>query len=111
MNSNNLGQQKVQTVTLTNGETISGTIGKTTATRIEGNDKIKLKSVLPGTLFFSFFWMLGSWCFSLYLSNLNAYNKVYGTIEIDYDELDEGVLLKSDGFPSLFYMHRWNEIT
>ncbi len=47
---------------------------------IEGNDKIKFRSVLPGTLFFSFFWMLGSWCFSLYLSNLNTYNKVYGTI-------------------------------
>ena len=47
---------------------------------IEGNDKIIFRSVLPGTLFFSFFWMLGSWCFSLYLSNLNAYNKVYGTI-------------------------------
>ncbi len=47
---------------------------------IEGNDRIKFKSVLPGTLFFCFFWMLGSWCFSLYLSNLNAYNKVYGTI-------------------------------
>ncbi len=47
---------------------------------IEGNDKIKLKSVMPGTLFFSFLWMLGSWCFSLYLSNLNTYNKVYGTI-------------------------------
>lgn len=25
---------------------------------------------------------------------------VYGDIEIDYDELDEGVLLKSDGFPT-----------
>lgn len=25
---------------------------------------------------------------------------VYGNIEIDYDELDEGVLLKSDGFPT-----------
>ncbi len=47
---------------------------------IDGHDKIKLKSVLPGTLFFSFFWMLGSWCFSLYLSNLNTYNKVYGAI-------------------------------
>lgn len=47
---------------------------------IEGNEKLKFKSVLPGTLFFSFFWMLGSWCFSLYLSNLNTYNKVYGTI-------------------------------
>ncbi len=27
-------------------------------------------------------------------------DKVYGTIEIDYDELDEGVLLKTDGFPT-----------
>ena len=25
---------------------------------------------------------------------------VYGDIEIDYDDLDEGVLLKSDGFPT-----------
>lgn len=47
---------------------------------IEANEKIKFKSVLWGTLFFSFFWMLGSWCFSIYLSNLNAYNKIYGTI-------------------------------
>ena len=47
---------------------------------IEGNDKIKFRSVLPGTLFFCLFWMLGSWCFSLYLSNLNTYNKVFGTI-------------------------------
>ncbi len=47
---------------------------------IEGNEKIKFKSVLPGTFFFCLFWMLGSWCFSIYLSNLNAYNKVYGTI-------------------------------
>lgn len=27
-------------------------------------------------------------------------DKVYGIIEIDYDELDEGVLLKTDGFPT-----------
>ncbi len=47
---------------------------------IEGNDKIKFRSVMPGTMFFSLFWMLGSWCFSIYLSNLNAYNKVYGAI-------------------------------
>ena len=47
---------------------------------IEGNDRIKFRSVLPGTLFFCLFWMLGSWCFSLYLSNLNTYNKVFGTI-------------------------------
>lgn len=47
---------------------------------IEGNEKMKMRSVLPGTFFFSFFWMIGSWCFSLYLSNLNTYNRVYGTI-------------------------------
>ena len=47
---------------------------------IEGNDKIKFRSVLPGTLFFCLFCMLGSWSFSLYLSNLNTYNKVFGTI-------------------------------
>ena len=43
-------------------------------------DKIRGISVIPGTLFFSIFWIIGSWSFSLYLSNLNAYNKVYGTI-------------------------------
>lgn len=47
---------------------------------LEGNDKAKLKSVFPGTCFFSLFWMIGSWGFSVYLSNLNAYNKVYGAI-------------------------------
>ncbi len=47
---------------------------------IEGNEKLKFKSILPGTFFFCLFWMLGSWSFSFYLSNLNAYNKVYGTI-------------------------------
>ena len=47
---------------------------------IEGNEKMKIRSVLPGTFFFSFFWMIGSWCFSIYLSNLNTYNRVYGTI-------------------------------
>lgn len=47
---------------------------------VVGHEKTKRKSVLPGTLFFCFFWLLGSWTFSLYLSNLNTYNKVYGTI-------------------------------
>lgn len=28
------------------------------------------------------------------------HDEVYGDIEIDYDDLDEGVLLKSDGFPT-----------
>lgn len=47
---------------------------------LDGDEKMKFKSVLPGTFFFSFAWMLGSWCFSLYLSHLNTYNRVYGTI-------------------------------
>lgn len=47
---------------------------------IDGNEKIKMKSVLPGTCFFCLFWMIGSWGFSIYLSNINAYNKVYGAI-------------------------------
>ncbi len=38
------------------------------------------KSVLPGTLFFCVFWLLGSWGFSLYVNELGTYNKVYGTI-------------------------------
>lgn len=47
---------------------------------IKKQDTKRVASVIPGTLFFSIFWMIGSWGFSLYLSNLNAYNKVYGTI-------------------------------
>ena len=43
----------------------------------QGSDKIKSKSSLPGTLFFCFCWMFGSWCFSLYI---NTYNRVYGSI-------------------------------
>lgn len=37
LNSNNLGQKVVQTVNLANGQTITGTIGKTNATRISYN--------------------------------------------------------------------------
>ena len=46
----------------------------------QGSDKIKSKSSLPGTLFFCFCWMFGSWCFSLYINNLHTYNCVYGSI-------------------------------
>lgn len=44
LTSNNLGQQVVQTVNLANGQTITGTIGKTNATRItyNGNQYIGL---------------------------------------------------------------------
>ena len=45
-----------------------------------GSDKLKSKSSLPGTLFFSFCWMFGSWCFSIYINNLHTYNRVHGTI-------------------------------
>ncbi len=40
----------------------------------------KKRSVIPGTLFFCFFWLIGSWGFSLYVGNLNTYNRVYGTL-------------------------------
>ena len=44
LTSNNLGQQAVQSVRLSNGETITGVIGKTNATRItyNGNSYIGL---------------------------------------------------------------------
>lgn len=47
---------------------------------IKGPIKIRYKAAFVGTTFFSFFWLLGSWSFSLYLSNLNTYNRVFGTI-------------------------------
>ncbi len=46
----------------------------------EGSDRIKSKAALPGSLFFSFCWMFGSWCFSIYINNLHTYNRVYGSI-------------------------------
>lgn len=47
---------------------------------LKGGEKLKTKSALPGTLFFCFFWLVGSWGFSIYVNNLHTYNKVYGTI-------------------------------
>ncbi len=47
---------------------------------ITKHNVFRRKSILAGTLFFSVFWLLGSWLFSVYLDNLNTYNKVYGTI-------------------------------
>ena len=47
---------------------------------LKGNEKLKRKSTLPGTLFFCVFWLAGSWGFSVYVNNLHTYNKVYGTI-------------------------------
>ena len=46
----------------------------------EGSEKLKSKAALPGTLFFCFCWLFGSWCFSVYINNLHTYNRVYGSI-------------------------------
>ncbi len=47
---------------------------------LRGNESFKRKSALPGTVFFTTFWLLGSWGFSVYVNNLSTYNLVYGTI-------------------------------
>ncbi len=47
---------------------------------LKGNDKFKRRSALPGTAFFTTFWLVGSWAFSLYVNNLSTYNIVFGTI-------------------------------
>ncbi len=47
---------------------------------LKGPEKLKRASALPGTLFFCMFWLAGSWGFSIYVNNLQTYNRVYGTI-------------------------------
>ncbi len=47
---------------------------------LRGNEAFKRKSALPGTVFFTTLWLLGSWGFSVYVNNLSTYNLVYGTI-------------------------------
>ena len=47
---------------------------------LRGNEAFKRRSALPGTMFFTTFWLLGSWGFSVYVNNLSTYNYVYGTI-------------------------------
>lgn len=47
---------------------------------LKGNEKFKRTSALPGTAFFTTFWLVGSWAFSLYVNNLSTYNIVFGTI-------------------------------
>lgn len=42
--------------------------------------KVKIKDIIPGSVFFTFFWLLGSWLFSIYINNFGSYNKVYGSI-------------------------------
>ena len=45
-----------------------------------GQEKVRRKSAVPGTIFFTLSWLLGSWGFSVYINNLHTYNFVYGTI-------------------------------
>jgi membrane protein len=47
---------------------------------LKGNESFKRKSAIPGTWFFTTFWLVGSWGFSIYVNNLKTYNMVYGTI-------------------------------
>lgn len=42
--------------------------------------KVKIKDIIPGSIFFTVFWLLGSWLFSIYINNFGSYNKVYGSI-------------------------------
>lgn len=43
-------------------------------------EPLRRKSAVPGAIFFTISWLLGSWAFSIYINNLHTYNFVYGTI-------------------------------
>lgn len=47
---------------------------------LKGEESLKRKSALPGTIFFCTLWLIGSWGFSIYVNNFHTYNRVYGTI-------------------------------
>lgn len=47
---------------------------------IKADNKIRILSSIPGTLFFCIFWSLASWSFSLYTDNYSRYNQVYGAL-------------------------------
>lgn len=47
---------------------------------IAPNVKTKLRSVLPGALFTSFVWIIGSFLFGWYISNFGNYSKTYGSL-------------------------------
>lgn len=44
------------------------------------NVKIKLKSVIPGALFATIVWILGTLAFGFYVSNFGNYSKTYGSV-------------------------------
>jgi membrane protein len=47
---------------------------------INVENRPKLISTIPGSLFFTFFWLFASWVFSLYVDNYARFNEVYGAI-------------------------------
>lgn len=47
---------------------------------LKENKTKRLFSAIPGTLFFSVFWLVISWAFSLYVDNFSRFNAVYGTL-------------------------------
>lgn len=47
---------------------------------VASNVKTKFRSVLPGAIFTSVIWLLGSFAFGWYISNFGNYSKTYGSI-------------------------------
>ena len=47
---------------------------------LKGKESFKRKSALPGTVFFTTLWLVGSWGFSVYVNNFSTYNMLYGAI-------------------------------
>ncbi len=47
---------------------------------LKGDERLRRRSALPGAIFFTISWLIGSWGFSIYINNLHTYNFVYGTI-------------------------------
>ncbi len=47
---------------------------------LQCQEKLRRRSAVPGAIFFTISWLIGSWGFSLYINNLHTYNFVYGTI-------------------------------
>ena len=47
---------------------------------LRGKENVRRRSAIPGAIFFTISWLIGSWGFSIYINNLHTYNFVYGTI-------------------------------
>lgn len=47
---------------------------------LRSGEYLRRRSAVPGAIFFTISWLLGSWGFSVYINNLHTYNFVYGTI-------------------------------